>query len=69
MSNLKTCPRCGSHALEVLLTHSHCLECNYSPDTDGNLKHHTSPRFNQKNDKKKSNENILNKKTEKQNEE
>ena len=37
MSNIKTCPRCGDHKLEVLRTHSHCLECNYSPDVDGNI--------------------------------
>jgi hypothetical protein len=38
MSNLKTCPRCGDRKLEVLRTHSHCLECNYSPDVDGTFR-------------------------------
>ncbi len=23
------CPRCGSHALEKLSTHSYCVNCNY----------------------------------------
>lgn len=33
-----TCPRCGTKTLEVLKTHSHCLEClyfeNYYEDFD-----------------------------------
>lgn len=44
MSNLKSCPRCGEHKLEVLRTHSHCLECNYSPDVDGALRVSKDPR-------------------------
>ena len=28
------CPRCGDHRYEILETHSHCTECNYSPDHD-----------------------------------
>lgn len=28
------CPRCGDHRYEILETHSHCAECNYSPDHD-----------------------------------
>ncbi len=34
MSELEECPRCGGYSLERLQTHSHCLECNYSPDLD-----------------------------------
>jgi hypothetical protein len=30
----KYCPRCDHYALETLRTHSHCLNCNYSPDCD-----------------------------------
>ena len=26
------CPRCETGGLEKLPTHSHCLNCNYSPD-------------------------------------
>ena len=28
-SFFSTCPRCGTKALEKLITHSHCLECLY----------------------------------------
>ena len=28
------CPRCGQVSLEHLRTHSHCLECGYSPDLE-----------------------------------
>lgn len=30
------CPRCGCLSLEHLKTHSHCWECNYSPDDEVN---------------------------------
>jgi len=26
------CPRCGRWAMEHLKTHSHCWDCNYSPE-------------------------------------
>lgn len=29
---LSKCPKCKTHAYEVLSTHSYCLECNFSPD-------------------------------------
>ena len=32
MSTLRTCPRCNERTLEKLVTHSHCLCCNYAPD-------------------------------------
>lgn len=28
------CPRCGEESFEKLRTHSHCLQCNFSPDLD-----------------------------------
>ena len=32
MSTLRTCPRCNERTFEKLVTHSHCLCCNYAPD-------------------------------------
>ncbi len=32
MSTLRTCPRCNERTFEKLITHSHCLCCNYVPD-------------------------------------
>jgi len=32
--NFSQCPRCGCPTLEHLSTHSHCWECNYSPDSE-----------------------------------
>lgn len=32
------CPRCARWSLEQLSTHSYCWECNYSPDSDSNLR-------------------------------
>lgn len=26
------CPRCESKSYEILATHSHCIDCLYSPD-------------------------------------
>lgn len=37
MNGFGLCSRCGRAALEHLRTHSHCWECNYSPDTDPGL--------------------------------
>lgn len=31
---LTRCPRCGFSSYENLSTHSHCVDCNYSPDLD-----------------------------------
>ena len=31
---LNKCPRCGGIAFEHLGNHSHCINCNYSPDID-----------------------------------
>jgi hypothetical protein len=28
------CPRCGSRTLERLSSHTHCIECLWSPDFD-----------------------------------
>jgi hypothetical protein len=32
MSAYSQCPKCGFFAMECLRTHSHCWECNYSPE-------------------------------------
>lgn len=32
MSAYSQCPKCGFFALECLRTHSHCFECNHSPE-------------------------------------
>ena len=60
MSNLKTCPRCGEHKLEVLRTHSHCWECNYSPDIDGNIRVSKERRKTKTFSNTSQTENILN---------
>ncbi|MCB0390954.1 MAG: hypothetical protein KDD58_06680 [Bdellovibrionales bacterium] len=31
------CPRCGCISFEHLSTHSHCYNCNYSPEEDYRL--------------------------------
>lgn len=28
------CPRCGNSSLEQLPSHSHCWDCNFSPEID-----------------------------------
>ena len=37
MTTFGICLRCGRAALEHLVTHSYCWECNYSPNTDPDL--------------------------------
>ncbi len=34
---ISSCPRCGFCTLENLVTHSHCLECTYSPEYDSEI--------------------------------
>jgi len=34
----RNCPRCGERAYEKLKTHSHCVECFYSPALDGAIR-------------------------------
>lgn len=34
MRGFGQCPRCGMWAVEHLRTHSHCWECNYSPQSE-----------------------------------
>ncbi len=60
MSNLKTCPRCGDPKLEVLKTHTHCWECNYSPDIDGNIRISKERRKLKSVSNKSQTENIFN---------
>lgn len=31
---LSLCNRCGEYAYEKLASHSHCVNCNYSPNAD-----------------------------------
>lgn len=31
------CPRCNFKSYEILATHSHCVDCSYSPDLDRDL--------------------------------
>ena len=28
------CPRCGDQSYELLETHAHCINCNFSPEQD-----------------------------------
>lgn len=37
MQKIGYCSRCGRRSLEYLPTHSFCLECSYSPDSDSEL--------------------------------
>jgi hypothetical protein len=32
--SLENCDRCGSRSMEILSTHSYCIECNYFPDEE-----------------------------------
>ena len=32
--HFQICPRCRFRSYELLQTHSHCINCNYSPDFD-----------------------------------
>lgn len=34
---LQICPRCRLQALEELLTHSHCIACEYSPERNPDI--------------------------------
>ena len=36
---LRICPRCRTRGYEVLKTHAYCLDCNYSPTFERDLKH------------------------------
>jgi len=38
MNGFGRCPRCGHITVEHLKTHSHCWECNYSPESETRLR-------------------------------